>query len=131
MFFVETIEAAGPGNRSCMAGGVRNDYVTGGLDPARSQHGGVVRQFGGQRMRAAVGTSLLVITLSSPAAPAMPARTADGLDWSVIGRWPERRSWAPGRQTPVGEAVRAPPLRVFALVLLALAGFMPVDAMMT
>ncbi|MEU3216345.1 sulfite exporter TauE/SafE family protein [Streptomyces sp. NPDC006971] len=84
----------------------------------------------GMRMRAAVGTSLLVITVNSLAALAMRAGTADGLDWAVIapftgaailGAWDGRRLSA----KLSGHALQ----RVFALVLLAVAGFMLVDAM--
>ncbi|NUQ96424.1 MAG: sulfite exporter TauE/SafE family protein, partial [Streptomyces sp.] len=79
----------------------------------------------GLRMRAAVGTSLLVITLNSVAALALRAGTADGLDWAVIGpfagaavlgAWDGRRL-----ATKVsGQALQ----RIFALVLLGVAGFM-------
>ncbi|MFF3731080.1 sulfite exporter TauE/SafE family protein [Streptomyces sp. NPDC002476] len=83
----------------------------------------------GMRMRAAVGTSLLVITVNSLAALAMRAGTADGLDWAVIapftgaailGAWDGRRLSA----KLSGHTLQ----RVFALVLLAVAGFMLVDA---
>ncbi|MGW3124524.1 sulfite exporter TauE/SafE family protein [Streptomyces sp. NPDC001107] len=79
----------------------------------------------GLRMRAAVGTSLLVITLNSVAALALRAGTADGLDWAaigpfagaaVLGAWDGRRL-----ATKVsGQALQ----RIFALVLLGVAGFM-------
>ncbi|OIJ64323.1 sulfite exporter TauE/SafE family protein [Streptomyces mangrovisoli] len=82
----------------------------------------------GLRMRAAVGTSLLVITVNSFAALAMRAGTAHGLDWAVIGpfagaailgAWDGRRLSAklPGATLQ----------RVFAVVLLAVAGWMFVD----
>ncbi|MEU9763605.1 sulfite exporter TauE/SafE family protein [Streptomyces sp. NPDC047985] len=83
----------------------------------------------GMRMRAAVGTSLLVITVNSLAALAMRAGTADGLEWAVIapftgaailGAWDGRRLSA----KLSGHALQ----RVFALVLLAVAGLMLVDA---
>ncbi|KUN05996.1 integral membrane family protein [Streptomyces yokosukanensis] len=82
----------------------------------------------GVRMRAAVGTSLLVITVNSLAALAMRAGTADGLDWAVIGpfagaailgAWDGRRLSA----KLSGGALQ----RVFALVLLAVAGAMLLD----
>ncbi|WDM11883.1 sulfite exporter TauE/SafE family protein [Streptomyces lavenduligriseus] len=83
----------------------------------------------GMRMRAAVGTSLLVITLNSLAALAVRAGTASGLDWSVVGpfagaailgAWDGKRLSA---KVP-GDTLR----RVFAVVLLAVAGFMLLDA---
>ncbi|MFC9926476.1 sulfite exporter TauE/SafE family protein [Streptomyces sp. NPDC127190] len=83
----------------------------------------------GLRMRAAVGTSLLVISVNSLAALALRAGTASGLDWSligpfagaaVLGAWDGKRLSA---KLP-GAALQ----RVFALVLLAVAGFMLVDA---
>jgi uncharacterized membrane protein YfcA len=83
----------------------------------------------GLRMRAAVGTSLLVITVNTLAALAMRAGTADGLDWAVIapfagaailGAWDGKR---------LSGKVSGPVLqRIFAVVLLAVAGVMLVDA---
>ncbi|MGW2724830.1 sulfite exporter TauE/SafE family protein [Streptomyces sp. NPDC001492] len=79
----------------------------------------------GLRMRAAVGTSLLVITLNSVAALALRAGTADGLEWAVIGpfagaavlgAWDGKRLAA----KVSGQALQ----RIFALVLLGVAGFM-------
>ncbi|MER5910328.1 sulfite exporter TauE/SafE family protein [Streptomyces sp. NPDC001982] len=84
----------------------------------------------GLRMRAAVGTSLLVITVNSLAALAMRAGTVDGLDWTVIGpfagaailgAWDGRRLAA----KVSGHALQ----RIFALVLLAVAAFMLIDAL--
>ncbi|MEU8862363.1 sulfite exporter TauE/SafE family protein [Streptomyces umbrinus] len=82
----------------------------------------------GLRMREAVGTSLLVITVNSLAALVMRAGTADGLDWAVIapfagaailGAWDGRR---------LAAKVSGPTLqRVFALVLLAVAALMLID----
>jgi uncharacterized membrane protein YfcA len=83
----------------------------------------------GMRMRAAVGTSLLVITVNSLAALAMRAGTADGLDWAVmgpfagaaiLGAWDGRRLSA----KLSGRTLQ----RAFAMALLAVAGFMLVDA---
>ncbi|GHE03248.1 sulfite exporter TauE/SafE family protein [Streptomyces alanosinicus] len=83
----------------------------------------------GMRMRAAVGTSLLVITVNSLAALAMRAGTAEGLDWAVIapfagaavlGAWDGKRLSA---RLPGGVLQR-----VFAFVLLAVAGVMLLDA---
>jgi len=83
----------------------------------------------GLRMRLAVGTSLLVITINSLAALAARTGTAGGLDWSVIapftgaailGAWDGKR---------LGARVSGGRLqRVFAVVLLALAAFMLVEA---
>ncbi|MEU9897062.1 sulfite exporter TauE/SafE family protein [Streptomyces phaeochromogenes] len=82
----------------------------------------------GLRMREAVGTSLLVITVNSLAALVMRAGTADGLDWAVIapfagaailGAWDGKR---------LAAKVSGPTLqRVFALVLLAVAALMLID----
>ncbi|MBP5936057.1 sulfite exporter TauE/SafE family protein [Streptomyces sp. LBUM 1476] len=82
----------------------------------------------GLRMRAAVGTSLLVITVNSLAALALRAGTVQGLDWSriapfagaaLLGAWDGRRLSArfsgPGLQ------------RAFAWVLLGVAGVMLLD----
>ncbi|GAA3838032.1 sulfite exporter TauE/SafE family protein [Streptomyces coacervatus] len=79
----------------------------------------------GLRMRAAVGTSLLVITINSVAALALRAGTADGLDWAVIGPFAGAAilgAWDGKRlATKVsGQALQ----RIFALVLLGVAGFM-------
>jgi uncharacterized membrane protein YfcA len=83
----------------------------------------------GLRMRAAVGTSLLVITVNSLAALVLRAGTADGLDWAVIapfagaailGAWDGRRLAA---KLP-GAVLQ----RIFAAVLLAVAALMLIDA---
>jgi uncharacterized membrane protein YfcA len=79
-------------------------------------------------MRAAVGTSLLVITVNSLAALAMRAGTAPGPDWAVIapfagaavlGAWDGRRLAA----KVSGAALQ----RIFAVTLLAVAAFMLTD----
>ncbi|MET9761733.1 sulfite exporter TauE/SafE family protein [Streptomyces sp. NPDC006372] len=84
----------------------------------------------GLRMREAVGTSLLVISLNSLAALAMRAGTADGLDWAVIapfagaavlGAWDGKRLAA----KVSGSALQ----RTFAFVLLAVATAMLIDAL--
>ncbi|WP_405877114.1 sulfite exporter TauE/SafE family protein [Streptomyces sp. NBC_01136] len=82
----------------------------------------------GLRMREAVGTSLLVISVNSLAALATRAGTADGLDWAVIapfagaavlGAWDGKR---------LASKVSGGTLqRIFALVLLAVAAFMLID----
>ncbi|UFR00317.1 sulfite exporter TauE/SafE family protein [Streptomyces sp. Go40/10] len=84
----------------------------------------------GMRMRSAVGTSLLVITVNSLAALAMRAGTADGLDWvvtgpfagaAVLGAWDGKRLSA----RLSGDTLQ----RAFALVLLAVAGLMLLDVL--
>ncbi|PPS85562.1 sulfite exporter TauE/SafE family protein [Streptomyces sp. MH60] len=84
----------------------------------------------GLRMKAAVGTSLLVITINSLAALFTRAHTAGGLDWTVLapftgaailGAWDGKRL-----------AARLPAerlQRVFAYVLLAVAAFMLLDTL--
>ncbi|MDX3458604.1 sulfite exporter TauE/SafE family protein [Streptomyces sp. ME02-8801-2C] len=82
----------------------------------------------GMRMRAAVGTSLLVITVNSLAALAMRAGTADGLDWAVIGPFAGAAvlgAWD-GKRLAAKVSVKALQ-RIFALVLLAVAAFMLID----
>lgn len=84
----------------------------------------------GLAMRAAVGTSLLVITLNSLAALIARAGTGTHLDWAVIapftgaailGAWDGKRL-----STKIeGETLQ----RVFAYVLLAVAAFMLVDVL--
>lgn len=83
----------------------------------------------GLRMRAAVGTSLLVITVNSLAALAWRAGSVDSLDWAavgpfagaaVLGAWDGRR---------LGAKASAHALhRTFALALLAVAAFMLIDS---
>ncbi|MFM9450655.1 sulfite exporter TauE/SafE family protein [Streptomyces europaeiscabiei] len=83
----------------------------------------------GLRMRDAVGTSLLVITVNSFAALAARTGAAEGLDWAVVapftgaailGAWDGRR--LAGKVS--GDALR----RIFAWVLLAVAACMLIDA---
>ncbi|MGW2518992.1 sulfite exporter TauE/SafE family protein [Streptomyces sp. NPDC001617] len=83
----------------------------------------------GMRMRNAVGTSLLVITVNSLAALATRAGTVEGLDWAVVGpfvgaailgAWDGKRLSA----KVSGRVLQ----RIFALVLLAVAAFMLMDA---
>ncbi|MFF2810249.1 sulfite exporter TauE/SafE family protein [Streptomyces sp. NPDC058000] len=83
----------------------------------------------GMRMRAAVGTSLLVITVNSLAALAMRTGAADSLDWAVIGPFAGAAilgAWDGKRLAAKlsGHTLQ----RVFALVLLAVAGGMLLDA---
>ncbi|WP_329021025.1 sulfite exporter TauE/SafE family protein [Streptomyces sp. NBC_00690] len=84
----------------------------------------------GLRMRAAVATSLLVITVNSLAALATRAGTAEGLDWAVIapftgaavlGAWDGKRLAA----KVSGRLLQ----RIFAYVLLAVAALMLVDSL--
>ncbi|WP_069767176.1 sulfite exporter TauE/SafE family protein [Streptomyces sp. LUP30] len=81
------------------------------------------------RMRNAVGTSLLVITVNSLAALAMRAGTVEKLDWTVVGpfigtailgAWDGKRLAA----KVSGHTLQ----RIFAAVLLAVAACMLVDA---
>ncbi|MBC7270759.1 MAG: sulfite exporter TauE/SafE family protein [Streptomyces sp.] len=85
----------------------------------------------GLRMRVAVGTSLLVITVNSLAALTTRADTLTGLDWAVVapftgaavlGAWDGKRLAA--------KVSGATLQRVFALVLLAVAAFMLVEAVL-
>ncbi|MBO4258201.1 sulfite exporter TauE/SafE family protein [Streptomyces griseorubiginosus] len=85
----------------------------------------------GLRMRAAVGTSLLVITVNSLAALAMRAGTAQSLDWAVVGpfvgaailgAWDGKRLAA----KVSGTALQ----RIFAVVLLLVAAIMLLDALL-
>ncbi|WLQ48353.1 sulfite exporter TauE/SafE family protein [Streptomyces poriferorum] len=84
----------------------------------------------GLRMKAAVGTSLLVIIVNSLAALATRTGTADGLDWAVIapftgaailGAWDGKRLAA----KISGNRLQ----HVFAYVLLAVAAFMLLDTL--
>ena len=85
----------------------------------------------GMRMRNAVGTSLLVITVNSLAALAMRAGTVEGLDWAVVGPFVGAAilgAWD-GKRLAVkisGHTLQ----RIFALALLAVAAFMLIDAML-
>ncbi|MEU0131333.1 sulfite exporter TauE/SafE family protein [Streptomyces sp. NPDC006289] len=84
----------------------------------------------GLRMRAAVGTSLLVITVNSLAALTARADSSTPLDWAVIapftgaailGAWDGKR---------LATKISGPALqRVFATVLLAVAALMLTDAL--
>uniref|UniRef100_UPI0015861BCF sulfite exporter TauE/SafE family protein n=1 Tax=Streptomyces sp. TRM64462 TaxID=2741726 RepID=UPI0015861BCF len=85
----------------------------------------------GLRMRAAIGTSLLVVTVNALVALTARAGTAGPLDWAVIapftgaavlGAWDGRR---------LGARVPAATLRrVFGYVLLAVAALMAADAVL-
>ena len=85
----------------------------------------------GLRMGNAVGTSLLVITVNSLAALATRAGTVEGLDWEVVGPFVGAAilgAWD-GKRLSVkvsGHTLQ----RVFALVLLVVAAFMLIDALL-
>jgi uncharacterized membrane protein YfcA len=81
------------------------------------------------RMRNAVGTSLLVITVNSLAALAARAGTVDGLDWSVVGPFAGAAILGAWDGKRLATKVSGGTLqRIFALVLLAVAAFMLIDA---
>ncbi|MGP9022491.1 sulfite exporter TauE/SafE family protein [Streptomyces sp. BR1] len=83
----------------------------------------------GLRMRAAVGTSLLVITVNSLAALAARTGTAAGLDWAVVGPFTGAAVLGAWDGKRLATKVSGGTLqRVFAYVLLAVAVFMLVDA---
>ncbi|MFE9771721.1 sulfite exporter TauE/SafE family protein [Streptomyces sp. NPDC005931] len=83
----------------------------------------------GMRMRTAVGTSLLVITVNSVAALATRAGTVDSLDWAVVGPFVAAAVLGAWDGKRLAAKVSGPTLqRVFALVLLAVAAFMLIDA---
>ncbi|WP_329531000.1 sulfite exporter TauE/SafE family protein [Streptomyces sp. NBC_01450] len=83
----------------------------------------------GMRMRNAVGTSLLVITVNSLAALATRAGTADGLDWAVIGPFAGAAILGAWDGKRLAAKISGHTLqRIFALVLLAVAAFMLIDA---
>ncbi|WP_405953475.1 sulfite exporter TauE/SafE family protein [Streptomyces phaeochromogenes] len=85
----------------------------------------------GLRMRNAVGTSLLVITVNSLAALTTRAGTVEELDWAVVGPFVGAAilgAWD-GKRLSVkvsGHTLQ----RIFALVLLAVAAFMLIDAVL-
>ncbi|MFF9125438.1 sulfite exporter TauE/SafE family protein [Streptomyces sp. NPDC014889] len=81
------------------------------------------------RMRAAVGTSLLVITVNSLAALGLRAGTVDGLDWAVIAPFAGAAVLAAWDGRRLAAKVSGPVLqRIFAVALLAVAAFMLIDA---
>ncbi|MDV7220022.1 sulfite exporter TauE/SafE family protein, partial [Streptomyces prunicolor] len=83
----------------------------------------------GLRMRNAVGTSLLVITVNSLAALTMRAGTADGLDWAVLGPFAGAAILGAWDGKRLSAKVSGYILqRIFAVVLLAVAAFMLIDA---
>ncbi|MFE1845526.1 TSUP family transporter, partial [Streptomyces sp. NPDC059515] len=83
----------------------------------------------GLRMRVAVGTGLVVLTVNGLAALGLRAGTMDTLDWAVVGpfvaaavlgAWDGKRLAA----RVSGDVLR----RVFAVLLLAVAALMLIDA---
>ncbi|MFI0509871.1 sulfite exporter TauE/SafE family protein [Streptomyces sp. WSLK1-5] len=85
----------------------------------------------GMRMRDAVGTSLLVITVNSLAALSMRAGTAGSLDWAVVGPFVAAAVLGAWDGKRLSAKVSGRTLqRVFALVLLAVAGLMLIDALL-
>ncbi|KUO18208.1 sulfite exporter TauE/SafE family protein [Streptomyces dysideae] len=83
----------------------------------------------GLRMRNAVATSLLVITVNSLAALLARADTLDGLNWAVIGPFVGAAILGAWDGKRLAAKVSGRTLqRVFALVLLAVAAFMLIDA---
>ncbi|MFJ4205362.1 sulfite exporter TauE/SafE family protein [Streptomyces sviceus] len=85
----------------------------------------------GLRMRDAVGTSLLVITVNSLAALATRAGTVEKLDWAVVGPFVGAAilgAWD-GKRLSVkvtGHTLQ----RIFAVLLLSVAVFMLIDAVL-
>lgn len=83
----------------------------------------------GLRMRNAVGTSLLVITVNSLAALATRAGTVEGLDWAVVGPFVGAAILGAWDGKRLAAKISGHTLqRIFALVLLAVAAFMLIDA---
>lgn len=85
----------------------------------------------GLRMREAVGTSLLVITVNSLAALAMRAGTLDTLDWAVVGPFVGAAVLGAWDGKRLAAKVSGGTLqRIFAGVLSAVAALMLLDAVM-
>ncbi|MFC9427327.1 sulfite exporter TauE/SafE family protein [Streptomyces sp. NPDC056987] len=83
----------------------------------------------GFEMEAAVGTSLLVITVNSLASLATRSGTAASLDWAVIGPFVGTAILGAWDGKRMAAKVSGPRLqRIFAMVLLAVAAFMLADA---
>lgn len=81
------------------------------------------------QMRAAIGTSLLVITTNSLASLATRAETVVSLDWTVVGPFIATAVLGAWDGKRLAAKVSGPRLqRSFAIVLLAVAGFMLADA---
>ncbi|MEU5047344.1 sulfite exporter TauE/SafE family protein [Streptomyces griseorubiginosus] len=85
----------------------------------------------GMRMRNAVGTSLLVITVNSLAALSMRAGTLEGLDWTIVGPFVGAAILGAWDGKRLATKVSGPTLqRIFAMVLSAVAAFMLIDALL-
>ena len=83
----------------------------------------------GMRMRSAVGTSLLVITVNSLAALATRAGTVQTLDWAVVGPFVAAAVLGAWDGKRLSAKISGHTLqRIFAVVLLAVAAFMLIDA---
>ncbi|WP_316746085.1 sulfite exporter TauE/SafE family protein [Streptomyces sp. MK7] len=81
-------------------------------------------------MDAAVGTSLLVITVNSLASLATRAGTAASLDWALIGPFIAAAILGAWDGKRLAAKISTPRLqRIFAVVLLAVAAFMLADAL--
>jgi uncharacterized membrane protein YfcA len=80
-------------------------------------------------MRAAVGTSLLVITVNSLVALAARAGSAESLDWTTVGPFAAAAVLGAWDGKRLAAKVSGGTLqRIFAYVLLAVAVFMLADA---
>lgn len=83
----------------------------------------------GLRMRAAIGTSLLVITVNSLAALTVRTGGAGPLDWAVVAPFTGAAILAAWDGKRLSASIKGPALqRVFAVVLLSVAAFMLTDA---
>ncbi|MFI8338979.1 sulfite exporter TauE/SafE family protein [Streptomyces sp. NPDC085639] len=83
----------------------------------------------GLRMRAAIGTSLLVITVNSLAALTVRTGGAGPLDWAVVAPFTGAAILAARDGKRLSAAIKGPALqRIFAVVLLCVAAFMLTDA---
>lgn len=82
-------------------------------------------------MRDAVGTSLLVVTVSSPAAPAARAGTVKGMGWAGVGPFVGAAILGARVGRRLAGKISGPTLqRIFAVLLPAVAAFMLTDAML-
>ncbi|PWK65177.1 hypothetical protein BCL76_113164 [Streptomyces sp. CG 926] len=83
----------------------------------------------GLRMRVAVGTSLLVITVNSLAALTVRTGSAAPVDWAVVAPFTGAAILAAWDGKRLAAAIKGPTLqRIFAVVLLCVAAFMLTDA---
>ncbi|MFJ7593103.1 sulfite exporter TauE/SafE family protein [Streptomyces sp. NPDC097617] len=83
----------------------------------------------GLRMRAAIGTSLLVITVNSLAALTVRTGGAGPLDWAVVAPFTGAAILAAWDGKRLSAVIKGPALqRTFAVVLLSVAAFMLTDA---